>query len=56
MMRKLKAVLIMAIAIIFLSSCAHMSPANQEMTTSGHLARIMQKGEFVVGTTGNMPP
>lgn len=56
MMQKLKAVLIIVIAIIFLSSCAHTSPTSQEMATSGHLARIMQKGEFIVGTTGNMPP
>lgn len=56
MMQKLKAVSIIAIAVIVLSSCAHMSPTGQEMSTSGYLARIMQKGEFVVGTTGNMPP
>jgi len=33
-----------------------MTQTGQEMSTSGHLARIIQKGEFVVGTTGNMPP
>jgi polar amino acid transport system substrate-binding protein len=33
-----------------------MTQTGQDMSTSGHLARIMQKGEFVVGTTGNMPP
>ena len=26
------------------------------MSTTGYLARIMQKGELIVGTTGNMPP
>ncbi len=56
MMQKLKAVLIIAILVIFLSSCSHMTQTGQEMSTSGHLARIMQKGELVVGTTGNMPP
>lgn len=56
MMRKLKAALAIVIAVIFLSSCAHMSPADRGMTTSGHLSRIMQKGELVIGTTGDMPP
>lgn len=56
MMRKLKTLSIIAIAVIILSSCSHMTQTGQEMSTSGHLARIMQKGEFVVGTTGNMPP
>lgn len=56
MMHKLKTVSIIAIAVIILSSCSHMTQTGQEMSTSGHLARIIQKGEFVVGTTGNMPP
>lgn len=55
-MHKLKTLSIIAIAIIILSSCSHMTQTGQEMSTSGHLARIMQKGEFAVGTTGNMPP
>ena len=55
-MHKLEAVSIIALAVIILSSCAHMSPTGPEMSTAGHLARIMQKGKFVVGTTGNMPP
>ena len=55
-MHKIKGVSIIAIAVIILSSCSHMTQTGQEMSTSGHLSRIIQKGEFVVGTTGNMPP
>jgi polar amino acid transport system substrate-binding protein len=55
-MHKLKTMSILAIAVVILFSCAHMTQTGQEMATSGHLARIIQKGEFVVGTTGNMPP
>lgn len=55
-MPKFKAGAIIAIVIMVLSSCAHLSSTGQEMSTSDHLARIVQKGELVVGTTGNMPP
>ena len=55
-MHKLKTVSIIAIAVIVLSSCSHMRLTGHEMSTSSHLARIMQKSEFVVGTTGDMPP
>lgn len=55
-MHKLKTVSIIVITLIILSSCSHMVQTSQETSTSGYLSRIMQKGEFVVGTTGNMPP
>lgn len=55
-MHKLKIVVMIALAVIILSSCAHLPSAGRDMSTSDHLARIMQKGELVVGTTGNMPP
>ena len=56
MMYKLKAILIIVLAAAFLCSCTHLSKPDMDISTSGHLARIIQKGEFVVGTTGNMPP
>jgi polar amino acid transport system substrate-binding protein len=56
MMHKLKTMAIIAIAVIVLSSCSHMRLTGHEMSTSSHLARFMQKSEFVVGTTGDMPP
>jgi len=55
-MHKLKIVVMIALAVIILSSCAHLPSEGRDMSTSDHLARIMQKGELVVGTTGNMPP
>ena len=55
-MRRLKTVAMIALAVIVLSSCAHLSQTGREVSTSDHLARIMQKGELIVGTTGNMPP
>ena len=55
-MHKLIAILIIVLAAAFLCSCTHLSKPDMDVSTSGHLARIIQKGEFVVGTTGNMPP
>ena len=56
MMCKFKKILIITIALFAFSSCAHLSDTGNEMATSGHLTRIVQKGELVLGTVGNMPP
>lgn len=56
MKHKLKTVAMISLAVIILSSCMHLPSAGQDMATSNHTARIMQKGELIVGTTGNMPP
>ena len=56
MKHKLKTLAMIALAVVILSSCTHLPSAGHDMSTSGHIARIMQKGELIVGTTGNMPP
>jgi polar amino acid transport system substrate-binding protein len=56
MKSKLKTLAMIALAVIILSSCAHMTSSDRNTFTSDHIARIMQKGELIVGTTGNMPP
>jgi polar amino acid transport system substrate-binding protein len=56
MKHKIKTVAMIALAVIILTSCAHLSTTEQKMSTSDHIARIMEKGELIVGTTGNMPP
>ena len=55
-MHKIKALLIMGVAALFLCSCASLSGPDRGLSAAGHLARIVERGEFVVGTTGNMPP
>jgi polar amino acid transport system substrate-binding protein len=43
-------------AIVFLfCSCTHMTTGGHP-TPSNHLTQIIQRGELVVGTSGNMPP
>lgn len=55
-MHKLKAILTISIAAFVVCSCAHLSKPDKNISTSGHLTQIIDRGEFVVGTVGNMPP
>lgn len=54
-MRKTFFILAIAAVVISLCSCAGLS-TGQHANPSTHLKQISQRGELVVGTTGNMPP
>ena len=53
---KIKAALMIVFVTVFMSSCANRYGAINKNEVSGELDRIIQSGELVVGTVGNMPP
>ncbi len=54
-MRSCKVIIVFAVIVLLFSSCTHMTTSG-DLALSDHLARIIKRGELVVGTVGNMPP
>ena len=52
-MKKFKLFILFALILTMLSACAHMTETN---TTPSVLDTITERGELLVGTTGNQPP
>ncbi len=55
-MKFAKVILVLLLALIFLTGCTQMQQTTSSTSTSPVLDRIQQRGELVVGTMGNMPP
>ena len=55
-MKKLKAIVFLALALFLVSSCAHMTGPAGSPSASRTINRIIERGELVVGTAGTMPP
>ncbi|UCG14002.1 MAG: transporter substrate-binding domain-containing protein [Deltaproteobacteria bacterium] len=53
-MKTIRTLIVLMLALIVLSACAHTTETVQTQTSS--LQKILQKGELVVGTAGSMPP
>ena len=55
-MKFAKVILVLLLALIFLTGCTQMQQTTSSTSTSPVLDRIQKRGELVVGTMGNMPP
>ena len=55
-MKKLKAIAFLALALVLVSSCAHLTVPPGSPSASPTINRIIERGELVVGTAGTMPP
>ena len=55
-MKTMHAVLILVLATCIVSACAAAGEATRPATVSPVIDRIQQRGELIVGTTGDMPP
>lgn len=55
-MKLLKSILISVFLLFFLTACAEWQMATTTPSSSPVIDRIVERGELVVGTMGNMPP
>ena len=55
-MKRVRAVIVLLLTLALLSSCAHKRGPFFLFSASPVLDRILQRGELIVGTAGNMPP
>lgn len=55
-MKKGRVIVVLVLALCFLSACAQMAGTQVNVSASPVIDRIVQRGELVVGTAGSMPP
>ena len=55
-MKTLRFILVLALTLSIVSACATTGATNQPASVSPVIDRIQQRGQLVVGTTGDMPP
>lgn len=55
-MKFLKSILVSILALFFLTACAEWQMTTTAPSSSPVIDRIVERGELVVGTMGNMPP
>jgi polar amino acid transport system substrate-binding protein len=55
-MKTLRAIVVLFLALILLSACAHTAQTTANVSPAPVLDRIVKNGELVVGTAASMPP
>ena len=55
-MRKIEVFGLLVLALVLVTSCAHITVPPGSPSASPAINRIIERGELVVGTAGSMPP